>query len=240
MAIGSAEHKPAGAHRIAPPVPNRPPLAANIFRVMEESNCELVPLFPYLHAGAIVPAGAIFRGGDRADYGHFFHSNSVDEVGLVFGSQGGHHSAGQAYALSRVHGVLSPLRNDTDSQSFSVSSITQRQSNAGDQPEAILFRCKKCGEELFRHDFDSTPPADDRDAELPFPGFSTLAGSLAGAEAYNADEAAHTCKACGRVNDSFPVDSWGWKRYVEQNWTINQARRSLDAAAAVLVGEAEH
>ncbi len=222
-------------HRIPDPV--RPPLAANIFRVMEQANSELIPLFPYLHEGAMVPGGSIFRGGQGVDYGHFFHSNSVDEVALVFGSSGAHVPPGQVYALSRVHGVTSPLRDDAEPNSFQVGTITQRQSIGGDQTEAILFRCKKCGEELFRHDYDATPVADDGSTGEPYPGFGTLAGSLVAADAYNDDEAAHTCKSCGTLNPHFPVDIWGWKRYAEQSWTINAARKSLDAMAASELAE---
>lgn len=216
--------------RIPLPSEDRPPLAVNVFRLMEQSNCQLLPLFPYLHPGAIVPAGAIFRGGAGVDFGHFFHSNTVDEVVLVFGSAGTHVQPGQVYVTSRVHGVTSPLKDDSDPESFQMTVITQRQATGRQQTEGILFRCKKCGQELFRYDYDASPTGSG--SEEPYPGFETLAGSLAAAERYNADEQAHTCGSCGHVNRRFPVEMWGWRKYVEQNWTVNQARRSLDAMAA--------
>ena len=39
------------------------------------------------------------------------------------------------------------------------------------------------------------------------------------------------CPGCGTLNPPFPVEAWGWRRYVEQSWTINAARKSLDAMA---------
>ena len=225
--------KPPFSKRIPAPNPNRPPLSANIFRMMAHSNCELVPLFPYLHEGAMVPAGSIFRGGEGVDYGHFFHSNSVDEVAVTFGGNtGGPRGAGMIIALSRVHGVVSPLKDDADPDMYSVGTITQRQSVGGEQTEAVLFRCRKCGEELYRHDYDVAPIAEGDLDGTPYPGLGTLAGSLAAAEGYNANEAAHTCRSCGAMNPPFPTEIWGWKRYVDQGWTINQARRNLDAVAA--------
>ncbi|MBV9121258.1 MAG: hypothetical protein JOZ39_11165, partial [Chloroflexi bacterium] len=224
---GTLKHKPNASHRIAPPRPERPPLTANIFEVMSRANCELIPLFPYFHEGAMVPGGSIFRGGKDVDYGHFFHSNSVDEVAMVFGSSGAHVQPGQVYALSRVHGVTSPLRDDADPDSFQVGVITQRQSTGEGQSEAVLFRCKKCGEELYRHDYGADPLPDEHD--LPYPGLGTIAGTVAAAESYNAATERHTCPKCGTLNPPFPIDSWGWRRYVEQGDTVNRASLRLDA-----------
>lgn len=184
----------------------------------------------------MVPAGALFRGGEGVDYGHFFHSNTVDEVAVVFGCSGAHVAPGQVYVTSRVHGVTSPLKDDGDSESFQVSVITQRQCAGPTQSEAIIFRCHKCGADLFRYGYGAAPDLAEPSPEAPYPGFATLAGSLAAAERFNADEAAHTCKACGQVSPSFPVEAWGWAAYVRQNWAANAARRSLDAQASAELG----
>ncbi len=60
----------------------------NVFQFARGATCQLLPLFPYLDEGALVPAGAIMGGEANVDVGHFFHTNSVDEVVVVFGSEG--------------------------------------------------------------------------------------------------------------------------------------------------------
>src|SRR6202035_127038 len=74
--------------RIPLPREDRPPLKVNLFEKMQGGNCQLIPLFPYEDADSLVPAGAIFRGEPGADFGQFFHFNTVDEVAHVFGAHG--------------------------------------------------------------------------------------------------------------------------------------------------------
>ena len=46
---------------IPPPRADRPPIRVNVFEAMQHSNTQLMPLFPYLHPGAMVP---VFRPAD--------------------------------------------------------------------------------------------------------------------------------------------------------------------------------
>ena len=45
--------------RIPPPDPDREPLKVNVYERMAKAAAELMPLFPYDSAGAIVPCGAV-------------------------------------------------------------------------------------------------------------------------------------------------------------------------------------
>src|SRR5277367_6593309 len=158
MAESSIGKVSAPVRRIAPPDGAREPLKANIFERMQIANTQLVPLFPYLGRGAMVPAGAIIQGGPGVDYGQFFHSNTVDEVVLVFGAAGSFVPTGMVMIGARTHGVNSFLKNQTDPASFAVISITQRQADAGEQREGYILRCTKCNDELIKIEADLTPP----------------------------------------------------------------------------------
>ena len=48
---------------LAPPAPDKEPLKVNVFEFMKGANSALIPLFPYLDEGAIVPCGTMFDGG---------------------------------------------------------------------------------------------------------------------------------------------------------------------------------
>ena len=153
---------------IAPPRPDRPPLKANVFEAMQHGNTQLMPLFPYLHPGAMVAAGAMIRGGPNASYGHFFHHNTQDEVVVALAANGAVLVTGQVFVGSRAHGVNSFLKNEKDPKAYAVMLITQRQADSGVQTEACSLRCEKCHEEIFLREFDATPAPDATEAEHPF------------------------------------------------------------------------
>lgn len=209
---------------IAPPHPDRPPLRANVFTTMQRGNTQLLPLFPYLHPGAMVPAGAVLRGHPDRTYGQFFHYNSVDEVVVAFATNGSLLNTGQVFVGGRVHGVNSFLRNERDPASFAVMCITQRQSEQAPQSEAIALRCAKCREEYFKREFDATPAGDAREDTHPFPTVALLPELL---REFNADPRLRNCPKCGHANDPFPVAAWGWDRYAEQSATCLEARAAL-------------
>src|SRR5207237_952168 len=75
--------------RIPSPRGDKEILKVNIYDRMQSGNTQLLPLFPYFGEGAVVPCGAILRGEPGADWGHFFHWNTVDEVVVVYGGRGG-------------------------------------------------------------------------------------------------------------------------------------------------------
>jgi hypothetical protein len=227
-------------HRIPAPSGEREPLKTNIYELMRNSATQLVPLFPYFGRGAMLPAGALFRGGPDSSYGRFFHRNSVEEVYICFGAQGAMARAGGMFIQGKMHEVQSPLLDPEDPNGFVVSVITQRQADDGDQHESLTFRCSECNNKLFQFEFPSTP-ADGvethageyggRDDDA-YPMFPTQWGSFAAADAFNRDEQARTCDKCGHVNAPFPLDRWGWERWVSHHEVVNAARKLLDDSAA--------
>src|SRR4029450_1363566 len=146
--------------RIPPPSGPREPLKVNVFDMMTGAACQLLPLFPYPDAGATVPCGAVFTGEpDDAEFGHFFHYNTVEEVAVTFGANEAMLQTGQVFVTQQLHGVNSfprhapvPhqrhgansfLRHPADPEAFILMTITQHQAEDGDQSEAMLFRCQK-------------------------------------------------------------------------------------------------
>ncbi|MGH7907045.1 MAG: hypothetical protein ACREP6_10485 [Candidatus Binataceae bacterium] len=216
--------------RIAPPDGCRAPMRVNLFERMRSANAQLVPLFPYLGAGAIVPAGAVFRGEPNASFGQFFHWNTVDEVVICLGAEGAFTDTGQVHVGQNMHGVNSFLKNPGDPNSFLVTSITQRQRIGEKQREAVIVRCAQCKEIVMRVDFDATPPPADtpESADAIFP---TLLYSARAVEQFNASESARTCGKCGALNPRFPLERWGWSNYAGQSQTAADARRALDQAS---------
>ncbi len=187
----------------------------------------MMPLFPHLYPGAIVPAGAILRGGPDRSYGHFFHHNTVDEVVVAFAAKGSLLRTGQVFVGGRVHGVNSFLKNEKDPESFAVLCITQRQCESGEQREAFAIQCSACRHEIFRRDFDATPVPDADQVSHPFPTIAALPALCA---EYNGDPAIRTCAECGHRNDPFPTAAWGWEGYADQSETVHLALGELAEA----------
>jgi len=225
--------------RIPLPREDRPPLKVNLYERMQAGNCQLLPLFPYEDADSLVPAGAIFRGEPDADFGQFFHLNTVDEVAHVFGAHGALLQTGQIYATQPLHGVNSFLKDPTNPDNFLVLTVTQHQRASGPQNEAVIFRCGKCHEVLERYEYDAQPAARGTHPRNGVPLFTTLQGSVDAVQTLNEHESNRRCGSCGHDNPTFPLERWGWRQYVQQTRTVNDARHALDAAAAQLLGRAE-
>jgi len=225
--------------RIAPSAAGKAPLKVNIYQAMQATNTTLLPLFPYLEEGAIVPCGAIFCGGPGRSFGHFFHTNPLNEVVLILGAQGGNVEAGDVHVLAKTHGVRPDIKDPTDPTSFLIACITQREEPAAPEygREAITFRCKQCSAVLLRCEYaaEAVPPFAERggDAER-YTTFATIVGTLEATETFNADEARRTCRQCGTVSSPFPMR--GWSAYVQQTRTANAARRALGVAARDALG----
>lgn len=224
--------------RIPPPDPDREPVKVNVYERMAKAAAELMPLFPYDSAGAIVPCGAVLVGGPDMEYGHFFHWNSVNEVVVTYGANSAMLAAGQIFVTQQLHGVNSFLRDEKDPDAFAVMVITQHQSTSGNQAEAIIARCKKCKAELVRHSYDATPhglPGYDAKRygaeDDAVRQFATLYASSEFVELRNSDEG-RTCAECGHVNDVFPAERWGWGRQVYQTRAVSAAQRSLVEAGS--------
>lgn len=237
MATSMAPAQP--GRLIPPPKANRPPLKVNVYEALQDANAQLAPMFPYLDAESMVPAVSVFQGGPNVSFGQFFHFNTVDEVAIGFGGEGGLQQSGQAMALARLHGVNSFLKDPKDPNSYITVVVVQRQSAIDrDQNEAMIFRCEKCHEVLLRFEYDATPPEEPSAGSEAdrYPAFVTQQGSFAATEAFNASESQRTCGKCGRVNPPFPLEAWGWGSWVRQNRLVNRARRNLQHTAVEQLG----
>ena len=231
-------HAPKGDR--LPAAKDREPLRTNVFELMRTTTTQLLPLFPYLGPGAMLPAGALFRGQPGAEYGRFFHRNSEEEVNVCFGAQQALGAAGVMFIGGKMHEVQAPLLDTNDPNAFLVAVITQRQQDEGrDQRESVIFRCSECNKKLHQVDYSAELPDPDR-PELVTGGrvddeydmFPTMWGSILATDSFNSDEKARTCTRCGHVNAPFPAEAWGWQNYVDRHEVINSARHALDEAAS--------
>lgn len=86
---------------------------------------------------------------------------------------------------------------------------------------------------MFRHDYDSTPPARGAQAEKlgPIGHLHTIVGSADAADAFNGDDGNRTCPKCGHLNKPFPLHRWGWNRYRDQTRVVREAYESLRESA---------
>lgn len=200
------------------------PLKVNVFEHVRVANTQLAPLFPYLHPGAIVPCSSGFAGEAGTNIGYFIHENSVDEVGLVMGASG-RMRTGEVWRGPRKHGVGFSAEHPF----FSVSVITQRQAEEGEQSEAVTFLCEKCSEVLARHEF-SGAHADGEDTAVP--PLPTTVGSLAAARLLEDDPARRRCATCGHESAAFPLDVWGWHRYVGNTRIADRAQKVHQEASS--------
>lgn len=208
-----------------PPPDGKVPLKANVFEAARQGNTQLLPLFPYAGPGDIVPcSAALASDGSKHYIGYFIHTNAVDEVAVTFGGAG-RMRTGDVFVGPKTHGV----GGDSDSAFFAVMTITQRQCEAGEQPEAITFQCERCNTELFKYAFNAAEAEDGAQSALaPFP---TAQGTLDAALAYNASEDVRTCKSCGHVNPLFPHQIWGWQHYMFRTDITQKAWNTLAEAA---------
>jgi hypothetical protein len=218
-------------HRIPAPSPDKLPLKQNVFEFMRGGNTTLLPLFPYVDEGSIIPAGTLFRGTSDTDYGSFEHFNDVDEVFIVFAAEGARFRSGTVRIGTRQHFVGSPFMGEDAAESMALIVVTQRQSTGREQRERLIFRCSGCRAEILNYEFDATPPARGTQLETlgPHAPFTTLVQSVKAYDAYNENR---TCSECGHENARFPTKLWGNDSYVDQSWLMRQAREQLSHDAA--------
>lgn len=214
------------------PSDDKQPLKCNVYDFGRNLVSTLTPLFPYVDEGAIVPTIALFYGGADGDYGFFLHNNTVDEVAIIFGAGGttGRGVSGLVRVSARSHGVGNLLTDPTSPDSFSLVTVTQRQATGEVQRESVAFACEKCSADVYRLDFSTMPPKrGHQEGEMgPVGHLETILGSAQAASTYNASEAARTCAKCGHVNKPFPLQRWGWQRYVDQTRIVRKARAMLE------------
>ncbi len=184
---------------------------------MRTTTTQLLPLFPYLGPGAMLPAGALFRGRPGAEYGRFFHRNSEEEVNVCFGAQQALGAAGVMFIGGKMHEVQAPLLDTNDPNAFLVAVITQRQQDEGrEQRESVIFRCSECNNKLHQVDYSAELPDPERPdlvtggrVDDEYDMFPTMWGSILATDSFNSDENARTCTRCGHVNPPFPAEAVG-------------------------------
>jgi hypothetical protein len=213
-------------HRIPPPSRDKLPLKQNAFEFMRGANSTLIPLFPYLDEGSMLPAGTVYYGHGSTHFGQFEHWNDVDEVFIVFAAKGARFRSGTVRVGPRQHFVGSPFMGSDEPDAMALIVITQRQSVGRPQKERVVFRCEKCRNVLLDHDFDATPPPRGRQRETlgSQAPFTTLTEGVVAYERYNENL---ECSKCGHVNQPFPIPLWGNDRYSAQTRLVRWAREEL-------------
>ncbi|GLO69984.1 hypothetical protein MACH17_15010 [Phaeobacter inhibens] len=214
---------------IAPPDPDRPPMAANAFHAARTANTTLTTPFPYVTEECLVPGIALFQGdlGD-AGMGHFHHTNSVDETFLCLASKGSAVRTGTLMVGPRSHHVGSFFENERDPENVMLMIVVQRQSAKGvRQHEGLTFHCHKCQNVMLDHEFDVE---NYNELRGPVPGYfaplETLLKSFEFGKEYNDSVDVRTCSKCGHVHDKFPMHVWGWTDY-HTNYEASEHCRDL-------------
>jgi len=211
------------------PAPHKRPMKVNLFEMVTRSvgALQLVPVFPYVDDGSIVPCLSITKGGSELKPFQFFHANVVAESILVLAEQGATMKTAQIMKTTPVHGVNTFLKNPKDPESFYVVLVTIRMLFEPEQQEGYVARCAKCNTIVYRKDFDvkKGPP------RKHYPEFYALRYYAEFFEEFNADEAKRTCPQCGLVQELFPLEQMGWRRYADNVEVANRGRDVLEAAA---------
>lgn len=230
------------SRNIPAPTRERESLKVSVYERMSKGNVQLMPLFPYDDAGAMVPCGALMYGGKDRDHGHFFHWNTVSELLISWGSSDGMIATGSLMATQPFHGVNSFLRDQFKEGQFSLVTVTQRQSDEEGQREALTAKCTECKQDLVKFEYAAAPSgAPDYDPEGfgggddEFHQFSTQWGMNEFEARRNSDEG-RVCKNCGHVNELFPADKWGFKRIYNQTRVANAAFHALQKSADEVLG----
>jgi hypothetical protein len=225
------------AREIPRPSGAREPLKVNVYERVSKQVAQLVPIFPYDDAGAIVPCAAVMWGGPEREHGQYFHWNTASEVVITWGSNNAMLSTGQIMATQKYHGVNSFLKDEKDPEAFVIVTVTQRQSTEEGQKEAMVAKCQECKQEMIRHEYDAGPfgapdfdPARFGREDDFIRQFSTQAGSSEFAAIRNSAEG-RTCPGCGFENVPLPTEPWNWTRMVKQTRIVNSAYHALTAAA---------
>ncbi|WCP16019.1 hypothetical protein sphantq_04511 (plasmid) [Sphingobium sp. AntQ-1] len=211
------------------------PLRVNALEFGRVVNATLVPMFPYLHPGAIVPCSVVNVGGPGHQWRMFQHYNDVDEVYTCFAAQGGNAKSGQIMAGARTHFVNVALQDDNDENQFNFLVVTQRQWEKPEpQAEYLTVVCEQCQEPIYKHSYTAEISAAEKELVEQTGAVEPLATPIETARlglGYN-ESGDFECKECGYLNGPFPLEQWGWPRYLEQSRASLQAAALLKAAFA--------
>ena len=210
-----------------PLVPGKVPVKKNLFEevIHATGTLELVPVFPYLDNGAIVPCLSVSLGGVGTQRFQFFHDNVVPEVLLCLAEQHGALKPGQMMVLPNLHGVNNFLKDLQDESAYLVVLITIRVNHQDEQREGFLIRCEQCNELLYER-YQNIKHGPER---TYYPEFYALAFYADAVDEFNASD--RICPKCGHVQPPFPAEQVGWRRYAMQVRVANQARADAERFA---------
>ncbi len=211
-----------------PLIAGKTPIKKNLFEevIHATGTLELVPVFPYLDDGAIVPCLSVSMGGGGAQKFQFFHENVVPEVLLCLAEQNSALNTGMMMALPNLHGVNNFLKDVDDKDAYMIVLITIRMNRADDQTEGFLIRCTECNELVFRRDTNVKEGPE----RAYYPEFYALAFYADAVDEFNASD--RTCPKCGVVQEHFPQEQLGWRRYARQVDLANRARADAEGRGA--------
>ncbi len=210
-----------------PLVPGKKPIKKNLFEevIHATGTLELVPVFPYLDDGAIVPCLSVSIGGANAKKFQFFHENVVPEVLLCLAGEDSALQAGQMMVLPDLHGVNNFLKDLANEHAYMVVLITIRMNSQDNQNEGFVIRCEKCSELVYRRETNIK-----HGPERPYyPEFYALGFYADAIDEFNAS--ARICPKCHHVQALFPAEQVGWRRYAQQVAVANRARTASEQRA---------
>jgi hypothetical protein len=226
----STSTTPQSAAPLTIPAPSewREPLKVNVFRHMRNANTALCPMFPYLDEGCFAPAVAVYSGAPGRKVGLFKHFNTVDEILLVFGTNGSRLKPGNAIADVREHFVNITLNDFNDTAQIFLCVVIQRQSeHRDDQREVVTFVCDECKKPLREFPCLSQTPATEPAGLSDHPeyarGFEAPLNASRAAREFNRDESRRRCSHCGHLSAPFPHHEWGWEKYEEHCRAVESA-----------------
>ncbi|HEX8794461.1 MAG TPA: hypothetical protein VF765_26130 [Polyangiaceae bacterium] len=209
---------------------SKKPLKVNVFASMtaHQGMLEQIPLFPYFGPGDIVPTAALSLSLADMPRVHFYHYNDIPEVILTMAGDGALLASGQLYLQQGTHGVTTFLRKPrgAEAQAYVLALVIIRMKGKGPQNEGFILRCHACNEVVFRMDRDVFHGPEHR----YYPELANVRFYADAADAFNAEP--RTCAACHAVQERFPVEIVGWRRYAQYVELANRARADLEAAAA--------
>ncbi len=207
-----------------PLVPGKTPIKKNLFEevIHATGTLELVPVFPYLDNGSIVPCLSVSIGRPGTQKFQFFHNNVVQEVLICLAGQNASLQAGQMMVLPNQHGVTNFLKDLEDEDAYFVVLITIRMNQHADQQEEFLIRCEKCNEQVYKSEANIKTGPD----RPYYPEFYALGFYADAIDAFNTSD--RTCLKCSHVQTPFPAEQVGWRRYVMQVDVANRARAAVE------------
>lgn len=218
------------------PLPHKRVMKVDLFELATRSvgTLQLVPVFPYMGDGDIVPCLTIAAGNPDLKKFQFFHANVVDESVLCLAEEGATMKTGQLMKLAPVHGVNSFLKNPTNPTNYNVMLLPIRMNREKMQQEGFIIRCARCNEIVYRRDFNVKEGPEKK----YYPEFYALRYYAECCREFNSSEEKRTCTACGAVQEPFPLEQMGWWRHVENTEVANRGRANLEWLAEEMSGRA--